>query len=56
MAIQEEQLLGIPEKYHFDFLELLHNPDFVTEIDASRQMVSPCIFCTIRWRKSPSLL
>jgi hypothetical protein len=35
MPIQEEQLLGIFGKYHFDLLELLQNPGFVTEDDAT---------------------
>jgi hypothetical protein len=39
MAIQEGRLLGIPKKYHFDFLELLQNFDFVSEDDATQQMV-----------------
>jgi hypothetical protein len=39
MAVQEGQLFGIPEKYHFDFLELLQNPDCVSEDDATRQTV-----------------
>jgi hypothetical protein len=35
MAIQKENFLDIPEKYHFDFLELLQNPDFATGDDAT---------------------
>jgi hypothetical protein len=35
IAIQDGRLLGITEKYHSDFLELLQNPNFVTEDDAS---------------------
>jgi hypothetical protein len=31
MAVHEERLLGSPEKYHFDLLELLQNPDLVAE-------------------------
>jgi hypothetical protein len=33
MAIQEGRFPGIPEKHHFNFLQLLQNPDFVTEDD-----------------------
>jgi hypothetical protein len=28
VAIQEGQLLGMPEQYHLDFMKLLQNPDF----------------------------
>jgi hypothetical protein len=38
MAIQEGRL-GIPEKYHFDFLGLPQNPNFVPEDNPTRQMV-----------------
>jgi hypothetical protein len=39
MASQEGRLLSIPEKYLFDFVKLLRNPDFVTEDDAIPKMV-----------------
>jgi hypothetical protein len=39
MVIQEGRLLGISEKYRFDFLEFLHNPYFITGDEATRQML-----------------